>query len=276
MMPKTATFCSPSLLDTQELCRVMARVIALDRTECADSYRHLNDAFSRVSRAPFQDDFVRKPRALIQAAIASPGDYPGIDFPCWLEPEGGRRVTVMLVGQDPVRDATYFTVPATEPYVVIGTPYSVHSQALRSWRNNPRYWMLIQHLLDAGYMLYLSDIAKAWPSAEGGTAERIAREILEYEIALVAPTLVVTGEPSLDHVVSAEGTSEYLHLIHHACAVRLEQTGHLGYITRPREFAATVREFLASRAAGESGLSTGTSRGLSSDRRLSASKNDAA
>jgi len=192
MMPKTATFCSPSLLDTQELCRVMARVIALDRTECADSYRHLNDAFSRVSRAPFQDDFVRKPRALIQAAIASPGDYPGIDFPCWLEPESGRRVTVMLVGQDPVRDATYFTVPATEPYVVIGTPYSVHSQALRSWRNNPRYWMLIQHLLDAGYMLYLSDIAKAWPSAEGGTAERIAREILEYEIALVAPTLVVT------------------------------------------------------------------------------------
>jgi hypothetical protein len=86
----------------------------------------------------------------------------------------------------------------------------------------------------------------------------------------------MTGEPSLDHVVSAEGTSEYLQLIRHAYAVRLEQTGHLGYITRPREFAATVREFLASHAADERGLSTGASRVLSSDRRLSASKNDAA
>ena len=93
---------------------------------------------------------------------------------------------------------------------------------------------------------------------------------------IVAPTLVMTGEPSLDHVVSAEGTSEYLQLIRHACAVRLEQTGHLGYITRPREFAATVREFLASHSAGEGGRSTGASRVLSSDRRLSASKNDAA
>jgi pimeloyl-ACP methyl ester carboxylesterase len=93
---------------------------------------------------------------------------------------------------------------------------------------------------------------------------------------ILAPTLVVTGEPSLDHVVSAEGTSEYLHLIHHACAVRLEQTGHLGYITHPREFAARVREFLASNSVDEGGPPTGAARVLSSDRRLSASKNDAA
>ena len=87
---------------------------------------------------------------------------------------------------------------------------------------------------------------------------------------------MVTGEQSLDHVVSADGASEYLRLIPHAHAVRLEQTGHLGYITRPREFAATVREFLASHSADEGGLSSGASRVLSSDRRLSASKNDAA
>jgi pimeloyl-ACP methyl ester carboxylesterase len=93
---------------------------------------------------------------------------------------------------------------------------------------------------------------------------------------ILAPTLVVTGEVSLDHVVSAEGTSEYLRLIRHASAVRLEQTGHLGYITRPHEFADTVREFLASNSVDEGGPSTGASRVLSRDGRLSASKNDAA
>ena len=85
---------------------------------------------------------------------------------------------------------------------------------------------------------------------------------------ILAPTLVVTGEPSLDHVVSAEGTSEYQRLIRHARAVRLERTGHLGYITRPREFAAAVREFLASNSVDEGGLSTGASRVLSRDGRL--------
>jgi pimeloyl-ACP methyl ester carboxylesterase len=74
---------------------------------------------------------------------------------------------------------------------------------------------------------------------------------------ILTPTLLVTGEPSLDHVVSAEGSSEYLRLIRHACAVRLERTGHLGYITHPHEFAATVRDFLASNSVDEGGPSTG-------------------
>ena len=92
---------------------------------------------------------------------------------------------------------------------------------------------------------------------------------------ILAPTLVVSGEASLDHVVSAEGTSEYLRLIRHARAARLEQTGHIGYITRPREFAATVREFLPSNSV-EGGSSTGAPRVLAKGGRLSASKNDAA
>jgi pimeloyl-ACP methyl ester carboxylesterase len=92
---------------------------------------------------------------------------------------------------------------------------------------------------------------------------------------ILAPTLVVTGEPSLDHVVSADGTSEYLALIRHACAVRLEQTGHLGYITHPREFAAVVREFHASNSVDESG-STGASPAFPRGGHSSASKNDAA
>ena len=93
---------------------------------------------------------------------------------------------------------------------------------------------------------------------------------------ILAPTLVVTGEPSLDHVVSTEGTSEYQRLIRHARAVRLDRTGHIGYITRPREFAATVRAFLTSNSVDEGGPQADASGVVPSGGRLAASKNDAA
>jgi 3-oxoadipate enol-lactonase len=60
---------------------------------------------------------------------------------------------------------------------------------------------------------------------------------------ITAPTLVVTGERGLDHVVPVEGSAEYLRLIPDARAVVLERTGHLGSITRPDAFAALVRAF---------------------------------
>lgn len=62
---------------------------------------------------------------------------------------------------------------------------------------------------------------------------------------IAVPTLVVHGEPDLDHVVSVQGTAAYGQLIRGARVRLLEQTGHLGTNLRPREFAALVREFVA-------------------------------
>ncbi|PYR16491.1 MAG: hypothetical protein DMF94_27595 [Acidobacteria bacterium] len=61
---------------------------------------------------------------------------------------------------------------------------------------------------------------------------------------IAAPTLIVTGERDLDHVVPVEGAAEYLRLIPNARAVVLERTGHLGSITRPDAFASLLREFV--------------------------------
>ena len=75
-------------------------------------------------------------------------------------------------------------------------------------------------------------------------ARMIAAEDVTPDCARVtAPTLVVTGEPHLDHVVPVEGSSEYLRLIANARAAVIERTGHLGSITRPEAFAAIVRAF---------------------------------
>jgi pimeloyl-ACP methyl ester carboxylesterase len=61
--------------------------------------------------------------------------------------------------------------------------------------------------------------------------------------SITAPTLVVTGEPGLDHVVSVDGSVAYLSLIRGSRGVVLPRTGHLGSITRPIEFAAIIRDF---------------------------------
>jgi pimeloyl-ACP methyl ester carboxylesterase len=61
---------------------------------------------------------------------------------------------------------------------------------------------------------------------------------------ITAPTLVVTGERHLDHVVPVEGAAEYVRLIPDARALVLERTGHLGSITRPDLFAAMIRDFV--------------------------------
>jgi pimeloyl-ACP methyl ester carboxylesterase len=61
---------------------------------------------------------------------------------------------------------------------------------------------------------------------------------------ITAPTLVVTGEGHLDHVVPVEGSSEYLQLIPNSRAAVIERTGHLGSITRPDAFAAILAAFV--------------------------------
>lgn len=60
---------------------------------------------------------------------------------------------------------------------------------------------------------------------------------------VTAPTLVITGERALDHVVAVEGASAYGRLIRGAQTVVVNRTGHLGCVTRPHAFAAHIHEF---------------------------------
>lgn len=66
---------------------------------------------------------------------------------------------------------------------------------------------------------------------------------------VAAPTVVITGEPSLDRVVKVASTREFLDLIPHARHVVLRGTGHVGLITKPREFASLLDEMTVTPAA---------------------------
>lgn len=61
--------------------------------------------------------------------------------------------------------------------------------------------------------------------------------------AITAPTLLVTGEPSLDRVVPVTSTLDYLSLIPGSRHVTLKGTGHIGLVLRPDAFANVIEDF---------------------------------
>ena len=61
---------------------------------------------------------------------------------------------------------------------------------------------------------------------------------------VTAPTLIVSGEEHLDRVVPVPVTRRYEALIAGARYEKMERTGHLGVLTRPKRFACIVGEFL--------------------------------
>jgi len=75
----------------------------------------------------------------------------------------------------------------------------------------------------------------------------------EPEVSTVkAPALIVTGEPELDLVVPVSTTLEYKRLWPQAGTATLARTGHLGLISRPREFAALIASFASQISTDES------------------------
>jgi pimeloyl-ACP methyl ester carboxylesterase len=56
---------------------------------------------------------------------------------------------------------------------------------------------------------------------------------------------MVTGEEALERVVPPRLTRQYAEIWPHARVETLARTGHLGMITRPREFAALVSGFVS-------------------------------
>jgi 3-oxoadipate enol-lactonase len=61
---------------------------------------------------------------------------------------------------------------------------------------------------------------------------------------VTCPVLVVSGDERLDAVVPVEHTRTYAQVLPHAEFTQLENTGHLGLVTRPHLFAERVRAFL--------------------------------
>jgi 3-oxoadipate enol-lactonase len=125
------------------------------------------------------------------------------------------------------------------PLFLVETPWRVRRElraAMADWSARRRFsWNALRTLL--GAPVSLGDMAAR---ARLVTTDAVAPDCTR----ITAPTLILTGEAHLDYVVPVDGTAEYARLIPHARRAVLASTGHLGSMTRPREFAALVRDFV--------------------------------
>src|SRR5687768_8270051 len=97
----------------------------------------------------------------------------------------------------------------------------------------------------AGYLARIA-AAPALPPLMGARIRQ--QQTLDFRgdcAAVRCPTLITTGEPHLDRVVPVESSRRYLSMIPGAKYAMIERTGHLGLITRPDAFAATIHNFLS-------------------------------
>jgi pimeloyl-ACP methyl ester carboxylesterase len=128
--------------------------------------------------------------------------------------------------QHPLRALPGFTVRAVlrmHPEVMAAFP---------TWRR--RIWFGLNYAARAATWRIDPRAMAAWIKAW------MATDIAAGCARIVAPTLVVTGEPALDRVVPVASSLEYLQLIPGARAVTLPGTGHVGCVSKPREFAALI------------------------------------
>jgi pimeloyl-ACP methyl ester carboxylesterase len=108
--------------------------------------------------------------------------------------------------------------------------------------------------------------------AAGWVREWQAFDITNDCARVTAPTLVVTGDGRLEHVVPVDRTLQYTRLIAGAEHIVLPDTGHIGVITKPQRFAEIAGQFIyAANAAERSSRSKAGSASPSQERARHAS-----
>lgn len=125
------------------------------------------------------------------------------------------------------------------PLFLIETPLRLRAEVKTALPSRADRWRLA--------LSELATLVRAPVSFErtAGRALAMAQSDRRADCArVVAPTLVVSGEPGLDRVVPVEGTRALAERIGGATHVTLAGTGHLGSVTRPEKFASLVRTFV--------------------------------
>jgi 3-oxoadipate enol-lactonase len=127
----------------------------------------------------------------------------------------------------------------------LSTPAFVASSPLRMWPEIvsaiPSPWQRTRFTVTHGLRVVTHPVV---PATMAGRIELMRGEDLCADCGKIsAPTLVVTGDEALDRVVPAADTREYARLIRGAHYVKMDRTGHIGFVTQPERFAAVVTDF---------------------------------
>ncbi len=116
----------------------------------------------------------------------------GVDLPIFLTNDLKSNKTIFIVAEDPLR---YFSHPQNG--IILSTPFGIHIPENRSSRLKV-YWEIIEHLIEMGFNVYLTDINKVWIKHIRNPKESIPGDLFEsfklalyWEIQTFNPELVI-------------------------------------------------------------------------------------
>jgi pimeloyl-ACP methyl ester carboxylesterase len=230
----------PTVQALAKVCRVITFTLCDERS-----------AGAPYDRAAGLDSFVEQARAALDQCNLSRAAVCGVSF--------GGIVALRFAAQHSNRTSALLLVSTPGPHWSLRRKHQIYARA--PWLFGPvflaeapwRLWHEIALALPDGAARrrFVRDQLRTLFQAPLSLSRMAARARLIGEsqrasdcLRVVAPTLVVHGEPQLDHVVPVEGTSDYGRLIRGAQTVLLERTGHLGTLTHPDAFARVVGAFL--------------------------------
>ena len=157
------------------------------------------------------------------------------------------RVTHLVIASSPgpgwranAEQSTYVAHPLLTLPAFLWTAFHRLSAELTTALPNPRERL--------GFLLGAAATALWYPALPHMMARRV-RLMQTIDLApdcarITAPTLVVTGSPSLDRVVPVESTRQYLAHIRDSRYEMMEGTGHSGSLTQPDRLARMVGTFV--------------------------------
>lgn len=158
-----------------------------------------------------------------------------------------RRVSALVLASAPgpgwsptAQQARWLARPwLSAPVFAASAPLRVWPEVRRALRGTPA---CVAFLVRQGLR------ATVFPCIPSLMAARIrdarATDFAPDYARIQTPTLVLTGEPELDRVVSVEVTRRYAAVIKGARHETLDDTGHLGVLTQPKRFAHLISEFV--------------------------------
>jgi pimeloyl-ACP methyl ester carboxylesterase len=221
------------------------------RTNRVISYSLCGDLGSRRKADGGFDDYIAQLRDVMDAAGVRETALFGISFggtvATHFAAEFPDRVTSLVIASSPgpgwkanAVQAGYVTRPwLSMPAFALGALTRVMPEmnaAIESWTAR------------ATFVLKYGAIVLRYPMLPHLMARRV-RHMEGLDLAadcrqIHCPTLVLTGDNELDHVVPVESTKRYVGCINGARYLLMENTGHLGVLTRPQRFADVVSEFV--------------------------------
>lgn len=139
----------------------------------------------------------------------------------------------------PARARRYMAAPLLmTPVFLLGAPFRTYPEVRAAFPDGRERWR------------FMKEHGRRVAAAPTSTL-RMARRLrwldqLRFSTAgpLDLPAMIVTGEEGLEHVVPPEATRRYTHWLPQAPVVTLARTGHIGSVTRAREFADCVAAVL--------------------------------